>query len=54
MVMLSSCGQYSWNQRTPSLLACATSSMLLLEAVLRIYGTPISRAISATPVSLSG
>ena len=52
-VTSSSCDQYSWNYLRPSPLACATSSIDDEAAVLMIYGTPNSAAISATPSSRS-
>jgi hypothetical protein len=47
-------GQYNWNHLTPSPFASATSSMLVLVAVLRMYGTLFSAAARAAATSPSG
>lgn len=46
-------GQYSWNHRSPSPLACATCSMLRVAAVDRIIGTLAARAARAVASSAS-
>src|SRR5215468_5934120 len=49
-----SLGQYSWNQRCPSPLAAATSSIVHDAAVDKIIGTPAAAAALATATSPSG
>lgn len=53
-VMSSFSGQYNRNHLTPSLLAAATSSMLVLLAVLMIYGTCSAAAADVEAISPSG
>ncbi len=47
-------GQYSWNQRWPSPLASATSSIAVQDAVLSTMGTPQAAAALATATSPPG
>ena len=49
-----SLGQYSWNQRTPSPFAAATSSSVWDDSVDKIIGTPSSPAARARASSPSG
>src|SRR6202020_2546114 len=44
-------GQYSWNHLVPLPLALATSSILVLDAVLMIYGTDSPAAVEASSPS---